>query len=282
MRSRGTGLFEWWRSQQETGDLLRRTNQLRLPPAHLTQLLGDSGVRAALQGTKMASLLPPVGTEVFRRLTPASLERMRQEAEEAESQVKKKKNKKAAKSDRPEPACDLEAGKPLPFFYGAPPPELLNTPLEELDPFYQSQKTFVVLGKGNVLYRFSAESSCYLLTPFNLLRSAAIRVLLHSLFSLFMTATILTNCAFMMLSEPPAWSRSAEHVFTAIYTLEVIIKVTSQGLCLGHFTFLRDPWNWLDVLVILTGLRPFLESGLNDVIFLRVPWNWLNFLIISK
>lgn len=42
--------------------------------------------------------------------------------------------------DGPKPASDLEAGKPLPFIYGEPHPELLNTPLEELDPFYQSQK----------------------------------------------------------------------------------------------------------------------------------------------
>lgn len=39
-------------------------------------------------------------------------------------------------------------------------------------------------------------------------------------------------------------------VFIAIYTLEVIIKVVSRGLCVGKFTFLRDPWNWLDVMVI--------------------------------
>lgn len=40
----------------------------------------------------------------------------------------------------PEPASDLEAGKPLPFIYGEPPQELLNVPLEDIDPFYQSQK----------------------------------------------------------------------------------------------------------------------------------------------
>lgn len=39
------------------------------------RLLCDSGVRSELQKARMASLLPPVGTEVFRRLTPASLEK---------------------------------------------------------------------------------------------------------------------------------------------------------------------------------------------------------------
>lgn len=46
----------------------------------------------------------------------------------------------SGEQEGPRPASDLEAGKPLPFIYGEPRPELLNTPLEELDPFYQSQK----------------------------------------------------------------------------------------------------------------------------------------------
>lgn len=48
-----------------------------------------------------------------------------------------------AEEDLPKPASDLEAGKPLPLIYGDPPPEFLNTPLEELDPFYQSKKVFL-------------------------------------------------------------------------------------------------------------------------------------------
>lgn len=39
-------------------------------------------------------------------------------------------------------------------------------------------------------------------------------------------------------------------VFIAIYSVEVIVKVMSRGFCVGKFTFLRDPWNWLDVMVV--------------------------------
>lgn len=42
--------------------------------------------------------------------------------------------------DHSKPARELEAGKPLPFFYGEPPHGHRFTPLEELDPYYQSQK----------------------------------------------------------------------------------------------------------------------------------------------
>uniref|UniRef100_A0AAZ1XZH5 Sodium channel protein n=1 Tax=Oreochromis aureus TaxID=47969 RepID=A0AAZ1XZH5_OREAU len=202
----------------------------------------------------MAPLLPPIGSEIFKRFTPASLEEIQRRHDIAEE-------------DLPKPASDLEAGKPLPLIYGDPPPEFLNTPLEELDPFYQSKKTFIVLSKGNVIYRFNAEPACYLLSPFNPLRILAIKdkkifLTNTTLFSLFIMVTILTNCVFMTMSDPPAWSKTVEYVFTGIYTFEASIKVLSRGFCIGDFTFLRDPWNWLDFMVIsMAYLTEFVDLG---------------------
>ncbi|KAM6904663.1 sodium channel protein type 4 subunit alpha B [Xenentodon cancila] len=212
----------------------------------------------------MVSLLPPVGVDLFRRFTPASLEEIqrRHEAEEAEQQRRKEKNIEIAEEDLPKAASDLEAGKPLPFIFGDPPPDLLNTPLEELDPFYQSKKTFIVLSKGNILYRFNADPACYLLDPFNPLRLVAIRILIHSYPYLFIMVTILTNCVFMTMSDPPAWSKTVEYVFTGIYTFEASVKVLSRGFCVGEFTFLKDPWNWLDFMVIsMAYLTEFVDLG---------------------
>uniref|UniRef100_A0A672ZTB6 Sodium voltage-gated channel alpha subunit 4 n=1 Tax=Sphaeramia orbicularis TaxID=375764 RepID=A0A672ZTB6_9TELE len=225
--------------------------------------------RAFGQNANMAPLLPPVGAEVFRPFTAASLEEIerRHQEEEKQQQRRKEKNIEVHPEDLPKPASDLEAGKPLPFIYGDPPPELLNTPLEELDPFYQSQKTFIVLGKGNVLYRFNAEPACFLLSPFSPLRTFAIRILIHSyplchMTHFFIMVTILTNCVFMTMSDPPPWSKTVEYVFTGIYTFEATVKVLSRGFCLGDFTFLRDPWNWLDFMVIsMAYLTEFVDLG---------------------
>uniref|UniRef100_A0A3Q3NMP5 Sodium channel protein n=1 Tax=Labrus bergylta TaxID=56723 RepID=A0A3Q3NMP5_9LABR len=220
---------------------------------------------AELHDARMAPLLPPVGSEVFRRLTPASLEEIqrRHEAEEKEQQRRKEKNIEIAEENLPKPASDLEAGKTLPFIYGEPSSDLLNTPLEELDPFYQSQMTFIVLGKGNVIFRFNAEPACYLLTPFNPLSCFNYYVLkIKTLFSMFIMVTILANCAFMTLSDPPPWSKTVEYVFTFIYTFEATIKVLSRGFCRGGFTFLKDPWNWLDFMVIsMAYLTEFVDLG---------------------
>lgn len=48
-----------------------------------------------------------------------------------------------ADEDQSKPAWDLEAGMTLPFFYGDPPPSRRRTPLEELDPHFQTQKVDV-------------------------------------------------------------------------------------------------------------------------------------------
>ncbi|CAN9505056.1 unnamed protein product [Ophioblennius macclurei] len=64
------------------------------------------------------------------------------------------------------------------------------------------------------------------------------------------------------MSDPPPWSKTVEYVFTGIYTFEATVKVLSRGFCVGHFTFLRDPWNWLDFMVIsMAYLTEFVDLG---------------------
>ncbi|XP_052377947.1 sodium channel, voltage-gated, type I-like, alpha isoform X1 [Oncorhynchus keta] len=74
--------------------------------------------------------------------------------------------------------------------------------------------------------------------------------------------TILTNCAFMTLSQPPDWAKNIEYTFTGIYTFESLIKILARGFCVGKFTFLRDPWNWLDFCVIVMAyVTSFVDLG---------------------
>ena len=43
---------------------------------------------------------------------------------------------------------------------------------------------------------------------------------------------------------------TASQVFTCIYTYESAVKLLSRGFCLNKFTYMRDPWNWLDFVVV--------------------------------
>ncbi|KFP89920.1 Sodium channel protein type 2 subunit alpha, partial [Apaloderma vittatum] len=183
---------------------------------------------------------------------------------EAEALKIKRQHMELPEEEEIKPSSDLEAGKNLPLIYGDPPLELVGIPLEDLDPFYKDKKTFIVLNKGKAIFRFSATPALYLLGPFHPIRRGAIKVLIHSYPYplMFIMITILTNCVFMTMSNPPAWSKNVEYTFTGIYTFESLIKVLSRGFCIDDFTFLRDPWNWLDFMVIsMAYITEFVDLG---------------------
>ncbi|XP_064925745.1 sodium channel protein type 1 subunit alpha isoform X5 [Columba livia] len=194
-------------------------------------------------------VLVPPGPDSFQYFTRESLAAIEQRIA-AEKAKNSKQDRKDDDENGPKPNSDLEAGKTLPFIYGDIPPGMVSEPLEDMDPYYINKKTFIVLNKGKAIFRFSATSALYILTPFNPLRKIAIKILVHSLFSMLIMCTILTNCVFMTMSNPPDWTKNVEYTFTGIYTFESLIKIIARGFCLEDFTFLRDPWNWLDFTVI--------------------------------
>ncbi|XP_060241045.1 sodium channel protein type 10 subunit alpha isoform X2 [Meriones unguiculatus] len=190
-----------------------------------------------------------MGTNNFRRFTPESLAEIEKRiaAHRAEKKVRTKQGKSKGKDEKPRPQLNLKACNQLPRFYGELPAELVGEPLEDLDPFYSTHRTFMVLNKGRTISRFSATWALWLFSPFNLVRRTAIKVSVHSWFSIFITVTILVNCVCMTRNDLP---EKIEYAFTVIYTFEALIKILARGFCLNEFTYLRDPWNWLDFSVI--------------------------------
>ncbi|XP_062872150.1 sodium channel protein type 4 subunit alpha B isoform X1 [Trichomycterus rosablanca] len=256
-------MLELWRSNQTAR--VKKAKDLKLWPHQVASLRDPELVSSLVQqNVKMARLLHKTGTTALRRFTQESLAELERCAAEeaAEQEHRKAQNIEIPEDELPKPSKYLEVGKALPFIYGDPPSELFNIPLEELDPYYKAKKTFIVISKGNVINRFCAEPACYILSPFHPVRRIAIRILIHSLFSMFIMLTILSNCVFMTMSDPPQWSKTVEYVFTGIYTFEATVKVLSRGFCIGDFTFLRDPWNWLDFMVIsMAYLTEFVDLG---------------------
>uniref|UniRef100_A0A8D0LBD0 Sodium channel protein n=1 Tax=Sphenodon punctatus TaxID=8508 RepID=A0A8D0LBD0_SPHPU len=217
-----------------------------------------------------AQLLVPPGPDSFRPFNPESLANIEKRIAEDKKKKQRPKQDSSHRDDdedkRPKPNSDLEAGKNLPFIYGDIPKGLVAVPLEDFDPFYLTQKTFVVLNRGKTLFRFSATPALYILSPFNLLRRIAIKILIHSYpfftLSMIIMCTILTNCVFMTFSNPPEWSKNVEYTFTGIYTFESLVKIIARGFCIDSFTFLRDAWNWLDFSVIMMAyITEFVNLG---------------------
>ncbi|XP_048110700.1 LOW QUALITY PROTEIN: sodium channel, voltage gated, type VIII, alpha subunit b [Alosa alosa] len=214
-----------------------------------------------------APLFATPGPDSFKYFTPESLINIEKRIEEERKKKPVKprsdsSHRDETEDDGPKPNRDLEAGKSLPFIYGDIPPGMTATPLEDLDPYYQTMKTFIVLNKGKTIFRFSATPSLYIISPFSIFRKIAIKILIHSLFSMIIMCTILTNCVFMTFSDPPNWSKQVEYVFTGIYTFESLTKIVSRGFAIDSFTFLRDAWNWLDFMVIsMAYVTEFVDLG---------------------
>uniref|UniRef100_A0A8D0L0Y0 Sodium channel alpha subunit n=1 Tax=Sphenodon punctatus TaxID=8508 RepID=A0A8D0L0Y0_SPHPU len=84
-------------------------------------------------------VLVPPGPDSFHYFTRESLAAI----ERRIAAEKAKQSKQESKDDNengPKPNSDLEAGKSLPFIYGDIPPGMVAEPLEDLDPYYVSQK----------------------------------------------------------------------------------------------------------------------------------------------
>uniref|UniRef100_A0AAQ5YZS6 Sodium channel protein n=1 Tax=Amphiprion ocellaris TaxID=80972 RepID=A0AAQ5YZS6_AMPOC len=203
----------------------------------------------------MAAMLLPTGPDGLRRFTRESLAALEQRIAEEQAKKAKDCHETHRNAEPPKPRADLEAGKQLPRIFGDIPPELIGVPLEDIDPFYyKNQRTFIVLNKGKAIFRFSSTSALYIFTPFHFIRTIAIKVLVHAYpFS----GCSVTNVAF--LPPPSIFSR---YTFTGIYTFESAIKMFARGFCIVPFTFLRDPWNWLDFTVIVMAyLTEFVDLG---------------------
>ncbi|NWH64340.1 SCN5A protein, partial [Geococcyx californianus] len=203
---------------------------------------------------KMAEFLLP-GTNNFRKFTSESLAAIEKRISAKNSQRNTLEQKP---EEKPRPQLDLKAFQKLPALYGNPPPELIGEPLEDLDPYYKDHKVFIVLNKQKTIFRFTATRALWILSPFHPIRRTAIKILVHSYpFVDFMCSLVLKNS--LTVSLPLIanvavflwhFSPSLRYTFTGIYTFESLIKILARGFCLNEFTFLRDPWNWLDFSVI--------------------------------
>ncbi|NXY31722.1 SCN5A protein, partial [Pomatorhinus ruficollis] len=200
---------------------------------------------------KMAEFLLP-GANNFRRFTQESLAEIKKRI--AAEKIRQKNATEQKPEEKQRPQLDLKAFQKLPALYGNPPQELIGEPLEDLDPYYKDHKVFIVINKQKTIYRFTATRALWIFSPFHPIRRRAIKILVHSypfigfIHSLNFKAHItLANTALSLWLFSPL----LRFTFTGIYTFESLIKILATGFCLNEFTFLRDPWNWLDFTVIV-------------------------------
>lgn len=58
-------------------------------------------------------------------------------------------------------------------------------------------------------------------------------------------------------------------IFTIVYTTEMGLKVLARGFIVDEFTYLRDPWNWLDFSVIIMAYLTIVVEDLGNLSVIR-------------
>ncbi|XP_023033552.1 sodium channel protein 60E [Drosophila willistoni] len=152
----------------------------------------------------------------------------------------------------PRTKASVEDGDVLPRKFEPFPEDMYGKPLEEIDTFIY-EETFCVVSKRfrkNYIHRFTGTKSLFLFHPWSPARRVCVYIATNQFFDYCVMATILFNCIFLAMTETV---EEAEYIFLAIYSIEMVIKIIAKGFLLNKYTYLRNPWNWLDFVVITSG-----------------------------
>lgn len=106
------------------------------------------------------------------------------------------------------------------------------------------------------------KNSLFCLEPTNKLRFGLLWLVEWKYFDLFVMAIIFTNsiclAAYDYSDRDEKYARNqritrAGLVFTIIFTFECLFKIIAYGLAFHQNAYLRDAWNWLDLIVVTVG-----------------------------
>lgn len=113
------------------------------------------------------------------------------------------------------------------------------------------------------------ERSLFIFSRTNYFRRILVKIVTNKYFDLLVTIIIILNSAILGVNDynknnKRSWRNDlndySEPVFTALFTTEFLMKVIAYGFIIGKYTYLRDAWNWIDFLVVVTSLLSLLPS----------------------
>ncbi|XP_045921847.1 voltage-dependent T-type calcium channel subunit alpha-1H-like isoform X2 [Micropterus dolomieu] len=117
------------------------------------------------------------------------------------------------------------------------------------------------------------EWSFYILSPLNRFRIFWRRVISHKMFDHMILLFILLNCVTIVLERPGIDSKSMErwmldlsnYVFSAVFLVEMLVKVLALGLIFGKESYCRSSWNIMDGLLVILSLVHILVTFVSTV-----------------
>ncbi|XP_045929720.1 voltage-dependent T-type calcium channel subunit alpha-1H-like isoform X2 [Micropterus dolomieu] len=110
------------------------------------------------------------------------------------------------------------------------------------------------------------EWSFYVLSPENRFRICCHRVISHKMFDRIILLFILLNCVTITFEMPGIDPKSMERwlldfssdLFSAIFLVEMLVKVLAFGLIIGKQSYFRSSWNMVDGFLAILSLAHFI------------------------
>lgn len=102
-----------------------------------------------------------------------------------------------------------------------------------------------------------ANNSLWLFSSQNKFRISIQKLVSSKSFILIINTLIFLNCIFLILETIEYFqiiSVYSKYVFTVLFIIEFILKVIAYGFVLEPYSYLRDAWNWLDFIVVISSL----------------------------
>ena len=108
------------------------------------------------------------------------------------------------------------------------------------------------------------------LSEANLFRQLVVYLITWKWFDRFVLALIITNSAVLAMTDYSKMDPSTgallvedsvrntivealDPIFTSLFMVEGVLKIIAMGLFFAKGAYLRDPWNWLDFVVAVSG-----------------------------
>ena len=131
---------------------------------------------------------------------------------------------------------------------------------------------------GSTSKRTYGSRACCCITPTNPIRRAFISLIEWPWFDRFVLLLIILNCSFLAMQGPPGSpdaifnadrAHQFECAFTVLFTIEMVSKMLAMGVAFHSGAYVRDPWNMLDMTVVLSAWAPILFPELDNLSAMR-------------
>ena len=93
-----------------------------------------------------------------------------------------------------------------------------------------------------------------------------LKIISTKAFETFTICVIVANSAVMVVDDPAAEDPDPvfavlDHVFNLLYFLEMVLKIIGLGFVVGEDAYLRDSWNILDFVIVVSAVPQYLPSS---------------------